>query len=86
MDEREAHGRKRFDELAVKTKEHQIERVGAELRGMMPWLAADGWWIKRGTEPAKLMRELGKVKDGLYRWDRMKRKRLRTFIRESGYW
>src|SRR2546426_2694093 len=34
------NGRKRFDELAAKTKEHQIERVGAELRGMMPWLAA----------------------------------------------
>jgi ketol-acid reductoisomerase len=34
------NGRKRFEELTTKTKEHQIERVGAELRGMMPWLAA----------------------------------------------
>jgi ketol-acid reductoisomerase len=34
------NGRKRFEELAGKTREHQIERVGAELRGMMPWLAA----------------------------------------------
>jgi ketol-acid reductoisomerase len=35
------NGRRRFEELAVKTKEHQIERVGAELRGMMPWLATE---------------------------------------------
>src|SRR6266498_3317455 len=34
------NGCKRFEELAAKTKAHQIERVGAELRGMMPWLAA----------------------------------------------
>src|SRR2546423_3345755 len=34
------NGRKRFEELSAQTKEHQIERVGAELRGMMPWLAA----------------------------------------------
>jgi len=34
------NGRKRFEDLADRTKEHQIERVGAELRGMMPWLAA----------------------------------------------
>jgi ketol-acid reductoisomerase len=34
------NGRKRFEELADRTKEHDIERVGAELRGMMPWLAA----------------------------------------------
>ena len=33
-------GRKRFAELTAETKEHQIERVGAKLRGMMPWLAA----------------------------------------------
>ena len=34
------NGRRRFEELTAETKEHQIERVGAELRGMMPWLAA----------------------------------------------
>jgi ketol-acid reductoisomerase len=34
------NGRKRFAELTAETKEHQIERVGAELRAMMPWLAA----------------------------------------------
>jgi len=34
------NGRQRFQELSGKTKEHQIERVGAQLRGMMPWLAA----------------------------------------------
>lgn len=32
-------GRQRFYELETQTKEHQIERVGAELREMMPWLA-----------------------------------------------
>jgi ketol-acid reductoisomerase len=26
--------------LEAKTREHQIERVGARLREMMPWLAA----------------------------------------------
>ena len=31
-------GRPRFQELETKTREHQIERVGARLRGMMPWL------------------------------------------------
>lgn len=34
------NGRKRFSELEAKTREHQIERVGAKLRAMMPWLAA----------------------------------------------
>lgn len=32
------NGRKRFRELETETKEHQIERVGAQLRAMMPWL------------------------------------------------
>lgn len=34
------NGRPRFEELATKTKEHQIELVGTKLREMMPWLAA----------------------------------------------
>ncbi len=34
------NGRQRFRELEAQTKEHQIERVGAKLREMMPWLAA----------------------------------------------
>jgi len=33
------NGRERFKELEAKTQAHQIERTGAELRGMMPWLA-----------------------------------------------
>jgi ketol-acid reductoisomerase len=32
-------GRVRFQELEAKGKEHPIERVGARLREMMPWLA-----------------------------------------------
>src|SRR4030095_8707618 len=32
-------GRQRFYELEAQTREHQIERVGAQLREMMPWLA-----------------------------------------------
>jgi ketol-acid reductoisomerase len=32
-------GRGRFRELEAQTKEHQIERVGAKLRAMMPWLS-----------------------------------------------
>ena len=32
-------GRGRFQELEAQTKEHPIERVGARLRAMMPWLA-----------------------------------------------
>lgn len=31
-------GMKRFQELRAKGKEHQIEKVGSELRAMMPWL------------------------------------------------
>jgi ketol-acid reductoisomerase len=31
-------GKKRFRELEAKTAEHQIERVGRQLREMMPWL------------------------------------------------
>jgi ketol-acid reductoisomerase len=31
-------GRARFQELDAQTREHQIERVGAQLRAMMPWL------------------------------------------------
>jgi ketol-acid reductoisomerase len=33
------NGKRRFRELETQTREHQIERVGARLRGMMPWLA-----------------------------------------------
>jgi ketol-acid reductoisomerase len=33
------NGRKRFGELEARTREHQIERIGAGLREMMPWLA-----------------------------------------------
>jgi ketol-acid reductoisomerase len=33
------NGRKRFTELEARTREHQIERIGAGLREMMPWLA-----------------------------------------------
>jgi ketol-acid reductoisomerase len=33
-------GRKRFRELEEQTREHPIERVGAQLREMMPWLTA----------------------------------------------
>jgi ketol-acid reductoisomerase len=33
-------GRKRFSELEEQTREHPIERVGTQLREMMPWLAA----------------------------------------------
>lgn len=34
-------GRKRFTQLEEETKEHRIEQVGARLRAMMPWLAAN---------------------------------------------
>lgn len=34
------NGRKRFQELEAQSREHQIERVGEQLREMMPWLAA----------------------------------------------
>ncbi|TML64474.1 MAG: ketol-acid reductoisomerase [Actinobacteria bacterium] len=33
-------GRKRFDELRYAARNHPIEKVGAELRGMMPWISA----------------------------------------------
>jgi ketol-acid reductoisomerase len=32
-------GRKRFNELRATDAKHQIETVGAELRGMMPWIS-----------------------------------------------
>jgi ketol-acid reductoisomerase len=32
-------GKQRFRELEAQTREHPIERVGAKLRSMMPWLA-----------------------------------------------
>jgi ketol-acid reductoisomerase len=32
-------GKQRFHELEAQTREHPIERVGAKLRSMMPWLA-----------------------------------------------
>ena len=39
-------GRPRFRELEAQTKTHEIERVGARLREMMPWLA-DGRLVDR---------------------------------------
>jgi ketol-acid reductoisomerase len=33
-------GRTRYKELQAKGAEHQIEKVGAELRAMMPWISA----------------------------------------------
>jgi ketol-acid reductoisomerase len=33
------NGRKRFNELEAQMREHQIERTGAKLRAMMPWLS-----------------------------------------------
>ena len=33
-------GRPRFNELRAKGREHPIEKVGQELRAMMPWIAA----------------------------------------------
>jgi ketol-acid reductoisomerase len=33
-------GRPRFNELRQAGREHPIEKVGAELRGMMPWISA----------------------------------------------
>ena len=32
-------GRKRYKELQARGKEHQIERVGEQLRDMMPWIS-----------------------------------------------
>jgi ketol-acid reductoisomerase len=36
------NGRPNFNELRRKGQEHPIEQVGAELRGMMPWITAGG--------------------------------------------
>ena len=33
-------GRPEFNELRAKGQEHPIEKVGAELRAMMPWISA----------------------------------------------
>ena len=33
------NGRQRFQQLDDEAREHPIERVGARLRGMMPWLS-----------------------------------------------
>src|SRR5699024_3842376 len=33
-------GGKRFDELRAAGEEHEIEKVGRELRAMMPWISA----------------------------------------------
>jgi ketol-acid reductoisomerase len=33
------NGRRRFQQLDEEAREHPIERVGAQLRGMMPWLS-----------------------------------------------
>jgi ketol-acid reductoisomerase len=33
------NGRQRFQQLDEEAREHPIERVGAQLRGMMPWLS-----------------------------------------------
>ena len=33
-------GRENYKALQAKGKEHQIERVGEQLRGMMPWISA----------------------------------------------
>jgi ketol-acid reductoisomerase len=33
-------GRPRFNELRQKGAEHPIEKVGSELRAMMPWISA----------------------------------------------
>ena len=35
------NGRERFRRLEAETAEHQIERVGRQLREMMPWLSAN---------------------------------------------
>jgi ketol-acid reductoisomerase len=34
------NGRKRFNQLDSEARDHPIERVGARLRAMMPWLNA----------------------------------------------
>jgi len=33
-------GGKKFDELRARGADHQVESVGKELRGMMPWISA----------------------------------------------
>jgi ketol-acid reductoisomerase len=33
----------KLSRLAESGKKHQIEEVGARLRGLMPWLAATSW-------------------------------------------
>src|SRR6476660_8333968 len=33
------NGRRRFQQLDEQAREHPIERIGARLRGMMPWLS-----------------------------------------------
>jgi ketol-acid reductoisomerase len=40
-------GRGRFKELEMQTREHPIERVGARLRAMMPWLS-EGRLVDKG--------------------------------------
>src|SRR5207237_414244 len=42
------NGRPNFHEYRRKTQEHQIEKVGAELRAMMPWISAG----KKGLQEA----------------------------------
>jgi ketol-acid reductoisomerase len=39
--EESRNGRQRFNQLDAAAREHPIERVGAQLRGMMPWLKAN---------------------------------------------
>jgi ketol-acid reductoisomerase len=34
-------GKPNFNKLVADGKKHQIEEVGAKLRGLMPWLAAN---------------------------------------------
>jgi len=33
-------GRSKFEALRQADRDHQIEKVGGELRGMMPWISA----------------------------------------------
>ncbi len=39
-------GRKRFHELEAKGRDLQIEKVGSELRAMMPWISAGKQSVK----------------------------------------
>jgi ketol-acid reductoisomerase len=34
-------GKPNFSRLVAEGKQHQIEQVGEQLRGLMPWLAAN---------------------------------------------